>query len=174
MIMRQMLTKASNVFFFISNFLSLLDVTVKLEISIQTEQLACNSVLVIRPSLPIRSIHMLLLIKRIDVFCRTEKKFFFRVRLGGAVCLSRLRPGCSGVWSFCVVRRFFWENVLGSFSGFYIEIVYSNFTFCGTYTLSFLACQAVSVKQAHPRTACGMSLTLHSQNLVVFPQRFIF
>ena len=116
MIMRQMLTKATNVFFFISNFLSLLDVTVKLEISIQTEQLACNSVLVIRPSLPIRSIHMLLLIKRIDVFCRTEKKFFFRVRLVAPFASHGYDPAdlgcarfvwCAGFLGECA-RKFFW------------------------------------------------------------------
>ena len=49
----------------------------------------------------------------------------------------------------CVVRSFsanfaklcgkpgFLENVLHSFSCFYIEIAYSNFTFCVTYMLSF-------------------------------------
>ena len=36
-----------------------------------------------------------------------------------------------------VVRQFFWVNVLDSFSCIYIEIAYSNFTFCGTYTLIF-------------------------------------
>ena len=28
----------------------------------------------------------------------------------------------------------FWENVLDSFSCFYIEITYSSFTFCGAHT----------------------------------------
>ena len=42
------------------------------------------------------------------------------------------------------------ENVLGSFSYFNIETVYSNFTFCGSCTLSFLALHRISVKLAHP------------------------
>ena len=37
----------------------------------------------------------------------------------------------------------FWEVVLDSFSCFYIEISYSNITFCGAYTLSFLAFQTI-------------------------------
>ena len=49
---------------------------------------------------------------------------------------SKVNPG---VCSFC--RNFaklcgapgFWETVFDNFSCFYIEIVYSNFTFCGAY-----------------------------------------
>ena len=37
-----------------------------------------------------------------------------------------------------------------SFSCLYIEIVYLNFTFCGAYTLSFLAGHTISAKRAHP------------------------
>ena len=58
----------------------------------------------------------------------------------------------SGVYSFC--RNFaklcgvpgFWENVLNTFSCFYIEIAHSNFTICGAYTLSLLARHTISVK----------------------------
>ena len=39
----------------------------------------------------------------------------------------------------------FWE-----FFGFYIETAYSNFTFCGTYTIIFLARHTISAKWAHP------------------------
>ena len=45
------------------------------------------------------------------------------------------------------------ENVLGSFSLFYIEITYSNFTFCGAYTLSFLAHDTILGKRVHPMIA---------------------
>ena len=98
--------------------------------------------------------------------------FFFRVRLGGAVCLSRQRPGCSGVCSFCwnfaklCGAPGFWENVF-SFSVFYIEIAYSNFTFCGTYTLSFLGVPrnfSETITPTYRITACGMSFNLHSQS----------
>ena len=41
-------------------------------------------------------------------------------------------------------------NVLDGFSCFYIVIVYSDFTFCGAYMLSFLASHTVSTKPAHP------------------------
>ena len=74
---------------------------------------------------------------------------------------SKINPG---MCSFC--RNFaklcgapcFWENVFDSFSCFDIEIVYFNFTFCGTYMLSFLLRLTISVKRAHPRSA-GASLT---------------
>ena len=77
---------------------------------------------------------------------------------------SKINPE---VCSFC--RNFaqlygasgFWENVFDSFSCFYIEIVYSNFTFCGAYTPSFLARHTISAKRAHPRSA-GAS---HTGNL---------
>ena len=35
----------------------------------------------------------------------------------------------------------FWENMLDSFSSFYIELAFSNFIFCATDTLSFLVHQ---------------------------------
>ena len=63
---------------------------------------------------------------------------------------------CRGVLllpKFClnfVARHFFGDNVLDGFSCFYIVIVYSNFTFCGAYMLSFLASHTVSAKPAHP------------------------
>ena len=44
----------------------------------------------------------------------------------------------------------FWENVLDSFSCFYIEIAYSKFTFCGTYTLSFLVRHTILSKTGTP------------------------
>ena len=40
-------------------------------------------------------------------------------------------------------------TVLGSFSCFYIEIAYLNFTFCGAYMLRFLAHHTISAKRAH-------------------------
>ena len=43
----------------------------------------------------------------------------------------------------------FVENVLGSFSCFYIEIAYLNFTFSGAYMLRFLAHHIISAKRAH-------------------------
>ena len=43
----------------------------------------------------------------------------------------------------------FWENVLDSFSCFYIEIAYSNFNFCGACTLSFLVYHTISAKRPH-------------------------
>ena len=42
----------------------------------------------------------------------------------------------------------FVEFVLGSFLCFYTEIAYSNFTFCGAYTLSFQACHTIPAKRA--------------------------
>ena len=47
------------------------------------------------------------------------------------------------------VAPYFWENVHDSFSCFNIEIAYSNFTFRGAYTLSFIACHTISAKRAH-------------------------
>ena len=86
------------------------------------------------------------------------------------------------LWGVLVLLKFaklcgapgFWENVF-SFSGFYIEIAYSNFTFCGTFTLSFLGVPRNFSKTStltYRITACGMSFTLHSQSLVIFHQRF--
>ena len=49
----------------------------------------------------------------------------------------------------------FLENMHDSFSCFYNEIAYSNFNFCGTHTLIFLA------KRAHPRSS---QLGLQSQS----------
>ena len=43
----------------------------------------------------------------------------------------------------------FRQNVLDSFSCFYI-IAYSNFTFCGAYTLTFLEHHTISAKRAYP------------------------
>ena len=71
--------------------------------------------------------------------------------------------GFSGLCSFC--RNFvklrgapgFWENVLNSFSYFYIEFAYWNFTFCGAYTLSFLAHHTISPKRAHPSSKPGLN-----------------
>ena len=45
----------------------------------------------------------------------------------------------------------FWEDVLNSFSSFYIEIAHSNFTFYGAYVLNFLVRHTISAKRAHPR-----------------------
>ena len=50
----------------------------------------------------------------------------------------------------CVAFQVFWENVLYTFSFFYTEIAYSNFTFCGAYTSSFLAHHTISAKREHP------------------------
>ena len=53
-------------------------------------------------------------------------------------------PGmCSFSWNFA---QFYWasdfvEFMLGSFSCFYIDIAYSNFTFCGAWTPSLFACR---------------------------------
>ena len=63
-----------------------------------------------------------------------------------------------GTWVCSFSRNFaklcgvpgFWENVLGSFCCFYIQIAYSNFTFCGAYMLIFLAFNKISAKRAHP------------------------
>ena len=41
--------------------------------------------------------------------------------------------------------------MIDSFSYLSIEIVYSNFTFCGAYTLSFLEPHTISAKRAQPR-----------------------
>ena len=40
--------------------------------------------------------------------------------------------------------------MLDSFICFYIEIIYSNFTSCGAYLLSFLTYHTISAKRAHP------------------------
>ena len=65
------------------------------------------------------------------------------------VCLFCLilSLGCAG---FAEILQncgapYFWYNVLDSFSCFYIEIAYSNFTFYGAYTFSFLVCHSISV-----------------------------
>ena len=50
----------------------------------------------------------------------------------------------------CVTHQVLGENVHDSFSCFYIEIAYSNFTFCAVYTLSFLPRHTISAKRAHP------------------------
>ena len=66
--------------------------------------------------------------------------------------VQKIEPG---VCSFCrnLAKLYrasdFTENVLDSFSCFYIEITYSNFTSCGTYMLSILVCHIISVKRAH-------------------------
>ena len=52
--------------------------------------------------------------------------------------------------------RFFWENVLDSYSCLYIEISYSNLTFCGAYTFSFVAGHTTSTKRAHPSEKCDV------------------
>ena len=44
----------------------------------------------------------------------------------------------------------FWENVLDSFSCFYIEFAYSNFSSSDAYMLNFLAHHAISVRRAYP------------------------
>ena len=63
--------------------------------------------------------------------------------------------GCSRfaeIWQkFCGTPDF-WEDVLNSFFlGFYIEIAYSNFTFYGTYMLSFLVRRTISAKRVNLR-----------------------
>ena len=45
----------------------------------------------------------------------------------------------------------FADNVFGNFSCFYTEIAYSNFTFCGAYTLSFLALHTILDKASTPQ-----------------------
>ena len=66
----------------------------------------------------------------------------------------------------------FVENVLCSFSCFYIEIAYSNFTFCDVYTLSFLACHTISGKRAHP--CMSKTLTLSKTAFPLQPPGSIF
>ena len=44
----------------------------------------------------------------------------------------------------------FWENVLDTFSCFYIEITYSSFTFCGARTLSFFGVPNIFSKTSIP------------------------
>ena len=58
---------------------------------------------------------------------------------------------CSFCWNFAKLcgTPGFWENWFESISCFYIEIAYSKFSFCGTYTLNFLACPKISTKRAH-------------------------
>ena len=78
------------------------------------------------------------------------------------------------VWSF--LRKFaklcdtpgFWENVLDSFSCFHIQIAYSNFTFCGVYTFSFLARYTISAKRAHPRGGSMISRRREHQPRDIF------
>ena len=90
--------------------------------------------------------------------------------------ICSLYPVCSydgqnkrGVCSFCqncaklCGTPGFWQNVLDSFSCIYIEIAYSNLTFCGAYTLSFLVHHTISAKQAHPRFV--VTVALYQQNL---------
>ena len=50
-----------------------------------------------------------------------------------------------------VARLVFRENVLDSFYCFYIEVAYSNFTFCGACRLSLLVCNTISAKRVHSR-----------------------
>ena len=81
-------------------------------------------------------------------------------------CVSKLSH-LPAMCSFC--RNFaklcsapgFWENVLDSFSDFYIEIAYSNFIFCGAYTSSFLARHTILAKRTHPR-GCFFGLSQKS------------
>ena len=47
-------------------------------------------------------------------------------------------------------------NVLDGFSCFYIVIVYSNFTFCGAYMLSFLTSHTVSAKTSTPQSVADL------------------
>ena len=66
-------------------------------------------------------------------------------------CVVRKLQGCTHfaeIVQTCVAKPGFWENVLDIFSCFYIEIICSNFTFCGAYTLSFLACHTISAKKS--------------------------
>ena len=56
----------------------------------------------------------------------------------------------------------FVENMLGSFSCFYIEIAYLNFTFCGAYMLRFLAHHILSAK----RGSCSIVRDL-TKNIVL-------
>ena len=60
---------------------------------------------------------------------------------GGRRVWSRGVPAASGMHP---------TGMHSCFSCFHIEIAYSNFTFCGAYTLSFLARHTVSEKRAHP------------------------
>ena len=50
------------------------------------------------------------------------------------------------IWLFVTICP---TGMHSCFSCFHIEIAYSNFTFCGAYTLSFLARHTVSEKRAH-------------------------
>ena len=54
----------------------------------------------------------------------------------------------------CVVHQVLGESVYNSFSCFYTEIAYSDFTFCGAYRLSFLVFHTISTKRAHPCKDC--------------------
>ena len=80
------------------------------------------------------------------------------------------------IFQNCMVRQVFWENVLDSFSCFYIEIAFSKFTFCAAYMLSFLAHHTISAKKAHPRTGNPLIIfpaagTLKISSLSPSPQR---
>ena len=55
--------------------------------------------------------------------------------------------------TFCkivVARQVFGRMGSIVFSCLSIENAYSNFTYCGAYMLSFLACYIISAKRAHP------------------------
>ena len=60
---------------------------------------------------------------------------------------------CRNFTKLCGVPGF-GEYVLNVFSCFYIEIAYSNFTFCGAYMLSFLARHTIRQNEHTPDVYC--------------------
>ena len=62
----------------------------------------------------------------------------------------------------------FTENVLDSFSCFYIEIAYSNFTLCGTYMVSILVCLTISAKTSTFQLHITFLIKLRNKFLLYF------
>ena len=81
---------------------------------------------------------------------------------GGLVSQHALRQTPPGRDGYCCGRYASYTGMHSCFSCFYIEIAYSNFTFCGSYTLSFLGHHIISVKRAHPMFMNFLSLSIFS------------
>ena len=89
-----------------------------------------------------------LYIRCIELEIKCSKLYYYHNLIPGkfSVVWLALSLGCTyfaEILQHCVARHFFGFR-------FYIEIAYSNFTFCGAYTLSFLVRHPISAKRAHP------------------------